>query len=147
MTTPYFGPPVPAYTNPPIEPQDYAPNNFIITNISLGATTTVTTATTYYGTSNNFVIGQLVRLVIPSFYRTIELNEQTGYVIAIPGPNQVTLNINSTNYTPFDPSPTYGPTPPQISAIGDVNTGQINTTGRTNQGLFVPGSFINVSIP
>jgi hypothetical protein len=146
MTTPYFGPPVPAYSNPPIEPQDWAPNAFFITALSLGPTTTVTTATTYYGVSNNYVVGQLVRFLIPSFYRTIELNEQTGYVISILGPNQVVVNINSTNYTPFDASPAYGPTQPQILAIGDVNTGVTNL-GRSNNGLYIPGSFINVSIP
>jgi hypothetical protein len=146
MTTRFLGPPTPAYSNPPIEPQDFAPNAFTITGITLGRTTTVTTAITFYGVSNNYVVGQLVRFIIPSFNRTIELNEQLGYVISIPGPNQVVVNIDSTSYTPFNASPAFVLTLPQIVAVGDVNTGVTNL-GRSNNQTFIPGSFINVSIP
>lgn len=140
----YFNPPKPAYSNPPIQPQYYVPNSFPIAGISLGVTTTVTMNATFYGANNNFVIGQLVRLLIPPFYGSYQLNEELGYVIDIPSPNQVTLDIDSTQSNAFIPSPAYGPTLPQIIAVGDVNTGVVNT-GRTNNGTFIPGSFINVS--
>lgn len=144
MSIGYFNPPKPAYANPPIQPQYYIPNSFTIAGISLGPTTTVTMNPTFYGANNNYVIGQLVRLLIPSFYGSIQLNNQTGYVIAIPGMNQVTLDINSLEANAFIPSPAYGPTFPQIIPIGDVNTGQINT-GRTGNLTFIPGSFRNIS--
>jgi hypothetical protein len=144
MSNGYFNPPKPAYANPPIQPQYYVPDAFTIVGISLGVTTTVTMSPTFYGANNNYVIGQLVRLLIPPFYGSSQLNNQLGYVIAIPGMNQVTLDINSLNANAFIPMPAYGPTLPQIVAVGDVNTGAINL-GRTNNITYIPGSFRNIS--
>lgn len=141
---PLVGPTAPE-RNPPIEPQNYQPSEFTITAISYGPTTTVTTAESPYGVNNNYVIGQQVRFLIPTTYGANELNEQTGYVIALPGLNQVTINVNTTTVSPFQATPAYGPTPPQLVPLGDVNSGQINSTGRLNQGTYIPGSFINIS--
>jgi hypothetical protein len=131
--------PIPAYSNLPIEPQFYNPNQFFISGITLGPTTTVT------ATANmNYVIGQLVRLIIPPTFGCRQLNEVTGYVLSIPASNQVTLSINSSqNVDPFKSST--ATTKPQILPVGDVNTGATNSSGRTNNGTFVPGAFINVS--
>ncbi len=130
--------PIPIYQNLPIEPQFYNPNYFFISNITLGSTTLVTT------TQNmNFKTGQLCRLLIPNGYGCTQLNEATGYVINIPSPNQVILNIYSTGSDPFKSST--NTTKPTIVPIGDINSGQINASGLTNQGLSISGSFINVS--
>ena len=51
MTFPSFGP-TPAYNNPPIEPQFYQPSRFVISAISNGNPTTVTTSE-----ENNYVVG------------------------------------------------------------------------------------------
>jgi len=134
---PYTGP-VALYNNLPINAQYYQPSQFFISAISLGTTTTVTTTV-----DNNYVIGQLCRLIIPPTNGCPQLNEQTGYVIAIPNPNQVTLNINSSGLNSFVTS-TY-PTQPQILAIGNINSGAINSTGISNDSTFIPGSFINIS--
>lgn len=128
--------------NPPIEPQDYQPSQFNITAISYGLTTTVTTAVSPYGVKNNYVIGQLVRILIPAQCGAFELNNQEGYVIAIPGTNQVTINLNSSKASPFNASGSK--TPPQIVAVGDTNSGPTNT-GRLNQTTYIQGSFINIS--
>jgi hypothetical protein len=142
---PFTGPTAPE-SNPPIEPQFFAPSEFTITAISLGITTTVTTATSPFGVANNYVIGQQVRFIIPSTYGTRQLNERTGYVIGIPGLNQVIVNIDtSRNYDSFITSPSYGPTPPQLLPIGDVNSGVISSTGRSVPTTTIPGSFINTS--
>jgi hypothetical protein len=133
--------PVPPFSNLPIEPQYYAPWTFVITNITLGPTTTVT-MTIPQITSLNYFIGQLVRLIIPMQFGCRELNGQTGYVIGITPPNQVTLNINSVGINSFQSS--IATTKPQITAIGDINTGPTNT-GRTNNQTFISGSFINIS--
>jgi len=131
--------PIPPYTNPPIEPQFYQPSQFFISNISLGPTTTVTTTV-----DNNYVIGQLVRLLIPPSFGSIQLNERTGYVISLPASNQVTIDINSSvNVNSYIAST--AATQAQIVAIGDINSGQINSNGRTNNITFIPGSFINIS--
>lgn len=136
----YFGPPTPAYNNLPINAQNYKPSRFEISAISLGETTLVTTSV-----SHNYVIGQLVRLLIQPTYGSYQLNEVSGYVISVPSATQVTLNIDSTNVNPFIASPTYGPTPPQIVAVGDINSGVISSTGRSIPTTAIPGSFQNIS--
>lgn len=136
--------PIPAYQNVPINAQYYIPSVFIISAIALGITTVVTTTVNV-----NYVIGQQVRLIIPYYYGSKALNEVKGYVISLPSPNSVQLNINSNGITAFI-SPSSLPalpvrTLPQILAIGDVNTGQINEFAPYFEKPFIPGSFINIS--
>ncbi len=131
--------PIPAYSNPPINPEFYIPSRFVISAITLGATTTITVTE-----DHNYVVGQLVRLIIPASFGSIQLNEKTGYVVVIPSSTQFTLDINSAqNVSPFISSS--ASTKAQSLAIGDINTGVINSSGRTNTGTFIPGSFINIS--
>ena len=91
----------------------------------------------------NYVVGQLVRLIIPPSFGSRQLNETQGYVISIPSGNQVILNINSMNVDLFISST--ATTLPQILAIGDINTGAVNSNGRSNNFTYIPGSFINIS--
>jgi hypothetical protein len=141
MSFPYpiVGPIAPE-NNPPIEPQYYEPSRFVITGITLGVNTTITT-----GVNHNYVVGQQIRLLVPRFYGSYQLSGQTGYVISIPAANQVVVNINSVNVNTYIASPSYISTPPQIMAIGDIISGAINTQGQTNQMTYIPGSFINIS--
>lgn len=136
---PNIGPKAPE-RNPPIHPEYFLPRVFVISAIALGTSTTVTTSL-----NHDYVVGQNIRFLIPDTYGTRQLNERTGLVTSIPAANQVVVDINSNGMDAFIPSPTFGPTPPQIVAIGDVNTGAINTTGRINTGTFIEGSFINIS--
>lgn len=131
--------PVPPENNPPINPQYYEPSRFQIAAIGLGSSTLVTTTV-----DHNYVLGQLVRLLIGQTNGSIQLNEVPGYVINIPAANQVVLNIYSSNANPFIPATSSSQSIPQIIAIGDINTGNVNM-GRTNNGLSPPGSFINIS--
>jgi hypothetical protein len=137
MSIPIVGP-VPPYTNPPIQPLNYQPRRFVISNVTLGSTTTVTTTL-----DMDYVIGQLVRLIIPPSYGCRQLNESQGYVISIPFANQVVLDIYSTGGDPYIASS--ATTQAQILGIGDINSGQVNTNGRVNQLNYIPGSFINIS--
>jgi len=130
--------PVPLYANVPIHTEDYKPRVFFISAITLGYQTTVTT-TLYH----NYVIGQLVRLIIPNGYGSRQLNEKTGYVISIPSTTQVTIDMISNNADPFINANLN--TKAQIVAVGDVNTGDLNANGRILQPLAIPGSFINIS--
>lgn len=139
MQDPFPGP-TPPYNNPPIEPQYYQPGIFFISEISTGTTTTVTTSV-----NNNYVVGQNVRLLIPKFFGAYQINNQQGFVLSVPFSNQVIVGINSQVCDPFIPTPSYGPTLPQIIAIGDTNTGIISSTGRTVPTTAIPGSFINIS--
>lgn len=133
--------PIALYNNLPIEPQFYTPWRFVIANIVLGATTTIT-MTIPSITNLTYVIGQLVRFIIPPTFGCRELNERTGYVIAVNQPNQVIVDINSIGMNPYIASS--ATTPAQILAIGDINNGGINT-GRQNNFTYIPGSFINIS--
>jgi hypothetical protein len=137
--------PIAPESNPPINPLWYLPSNFKITAISNGSTTTVTTAaSTSAPATNSFVIGQLVRFNIPLTYGIQEINGKVGYVIAKPASNQVVVDINSTKFNQFVPSPAFSRTPPQILAVGDIQSGPINATSQVQQ-TFISGSFINVS--
>jgi hypothetical protein len=130
--------PIAPYSNPEIEPQFYKPRVYVISNVSLGSTTIVTT-----DEDHDYEIGQLVRLLIPSAYGCNELNGTQSYVIDIPSSNQVTLALYSTGGNPFFASTYY--MVPYIMAIGEINTGVINPQGPVNLGTAIPGSFINIS--
>lgn len=133
--------PVPAYANLPIEAENYQPRRFVISDLTFhGPTTTVTTST-----AHDYVIGQEIRLLIPSFYGSYQLNERLGFVSAVPSSTEVMVNISSYEVNPFISSPAYGPTSAQIVAVGDVNSGPLNPDGRTNQQTYINGSFINIS--
>lgn len=131
--------PIPPYQNLPIEPQFYQPRRFVISGITLGQTTTVTTSTVH-----DYVIGQQVRLIIPAQFGCFQLNEAFGYVLSVPSTTSVVVGINSANNVDAYIAAT-NPQEPAILAIGDVNTGVVNTSGRTNQQTYINGSFIDIS--
>ncbi len=91
----------------------------------------------------DYVIGQLVRIMVPPLFGTRQLNMVEAYVISIPSPNQVELDVPSVGFDTFIASTAR--TKAQIIAIGDINQGQQNRNGRTNQLTYIPGSFINIS--
>ncbi len=121
-------------------PYLYAPGVSVISNITLGATTIVDTTS-----AHNFVVGQEVAIRVPTIrgaptvWGPTQLNSLPnnftpgspvyGYVIAVTDYNTVVVNINSTNYTAFNPNLPFanvpGTTPAQIVAVGDVNTGGV----------------------
>jgi hypothetical protein len=131
-------------------PDYFEPRVFTITGITLGSSTVVSIASSF-----NYTIGQEVRFVIPESYGSQQLDEMTGFVTALPSSSQVAVNINSIGFSPFITNPAYGPTPPQIVAIGDLNTGNttINRFNNSNvPGLAavtllttIPGTFQNTS--
>ena len=134
-----ISPPTPVYSNPPIAPEFFKPKRFFISNITLGKTTVVETII-----DMDYVVGQLVRLIIPVYNGCRQLNEKSGYVISIPATNQVEIDTDSSiNIDNFISSS--APDQPQILAIGNINSGQINSSGRVNLNLYIPGSFRNIS--
>ena len=135
--------PVPLYSNVPPEPQYYTPWRFVISAISLGATTNITMVIPAI-TSLTYVVGQLVRLIIPPTFGCRQLNGKEAYVIAVNPPNQVTLQLNSSQNVDQYISSSQ-PTKAQILAIGDILAGATNNNGTQNQTTYVIGAFINVS--
>lgn len=131
--------PIAPYSNVPINAQYYLPSRFTISAVTLGATTIVTTTD-----DNDYVIGQLCRLIIPPSFGCRQLNESQSFVIDIPASNQVTLQLNSSiGVDPYIASS--AATPAQILAIGNINSGAINSNGNQQIGTFIPGSFIDIS--
>jgi len=131
--------PIPIYQNLPIHAEYYQPSRFVISNVTLGTTTTITTSE-----DHNYVIGQECRLIIPPSFGCRQLNEKKGFVISIPSSTQVVLDINSSvNVDPYFASS--ATTVAQILAIGDINQGQVNIHGQTQQLTYIPGSFTNIS--
>jgi hypothetical protein len=112
----------------------------VISALALGQSTTVTTLL-----DNDFVVGQLCRLLIPFSCGARQLNERTGYVTSLISNTQFVLNIDSSlNVNQFVATPTVGTTLPQVIPVGDVNSGQINTGPYVEQ-LYIPGSFVDIS--
>ncbi len=146
---PVISGPVAPYSNLPITPQFYQPSQFVITAITYGVTTTVTMSNGTNNVAPNYVIGQLVRIIIPEKYGARKLNGQSGFVLSLPSSTQVEIALNSIGTDPFIASPTFLPnqsqSPPQVIAIGDLSSGQINGSGRINLGTTIPGAFENVS--
>ena len=145
MTNPILNGPQALYNNVPINPEYFQPSKFQITAITPGRSTTVTVAASF-GVNCNYVVGQRVKFVIPSPYGAYQLNGQSGYVTSLPATNQFVVDIDtSLNFSSFVASPTYGPTPPQVIATGDINSGIISSTGASNSSTTIPGAFINIS--
>lgn len=141
MSDPFTSGPIAPERNPPINAQYYAPDRFIISAIVPGSNTVITTTT-----PNNFVVGQLVRLLIPWYWGAQQINTQLGYISLLISSSQFILDIYSIGIKPFALS-TFAPAiqnQPQVIPVGDANSGPINT-GRTNNQTFISGSFINIS--
>jgi len=129
-------------------PYIYFPGTSIISNITLGTTTTVTTSS-----AHNLRAGQEVAFRIPSQWGTVELNSLPntlvpgspvyGYVVAVTNYRTVVVNIDSSAMTAFnsniDPLIVPGLSYAQIVAVGDVNTG--GTTITAGSALYPPPHF------
>ena len=105
----------------------------------------VPTITVTTDVDHNYVLGQLVKVLVPVAYGSVQLSNRQGYVVYVPSATEVTIGIPYFNVSNFISSPVYAPNPPQIIAIGDGNQGYINPTGRVTSTTTIPGSFINVS--
>lgn len=132
--------PIPPFQNLPIHAEFYQPSRFVISGVTLGQTTIITTTE-----DMNYVIGQQIRLLIPASFGCVQLNNILGFVVTLPATNQVEVNIDSSvGVNAFIASSSLTQSA-QIVAIGDVNLGYISTTGRNIPLVTIPGSFINIS--
>lgn len=140
MSNPFVTGPIAPENNPAIHPDWFAPRLYSIAAISQGINTTITTEE-----EHDYVVGQTVRTIIPSFYGMRELNGVISNIISIPSATTFVIPIDSLQFNAFIPDPSYGPNLPYVVAIGDVNSGYISSTGRTVPFVGILGSFINIS--
>lgn len=158
------GSPTGAFVKKVLYPFLYSPEISVITAISTGTTTAISTTAPH-----NLVVGQEVAFRIPTAWGTYQLNSLPntsipgspiyGYVTTVNSSTQVTVNINSTGYTAYDSNQTVagvaGQDFPQMVAVGDVNTGGVAYSGgalypspvvngvSTINGPAISGSFVN----
>jgi hypothetical protein len=128
------GSPAGAFARKVLYPYLYFPGANVISAISTGTTTTVSTTA-----AHNFVVGQEVAFHVPVSWGTYQLNTLPntiipgspiyGYVVSVTDYHTVVVNINSTGYTAYNVNQPFlsfsGEFFPQIVAVGDVNTGGV----------------------
>ena len=115
-------------------PQLYLPQDDVISAITTGATTTISTAM-----QHGFQVGQEVAFRIPSAWGTTQLNSLPnsvipgspiyGYVVSVTDLQNFVVSINSSSYTAYSSNQTIasvsGLSYPQVVPVGDVNTGGV----------------------
>lgn len=126
------GSPTGAFVKKVLYPDLYLPSGSVVTAVTVGSTTTVTTTT-----NHNFVAGQEIAFHIPSQYGITELNTLPNNVIpgspvygvvqSVSSNTQFVCNIDSTGYTAYSNNVAVasvaGLSFPQVYAIGSLNTG------------------------
>lgn len=133
------GSPTGAFVRQVLFPWNYLPGVNFISAITTGTTTTITTTS-----NHNYVVGQEIAFRIPSTWGTTQLNSLPnnvtpgspvyGYVTSITSNTVFVCSINSTGFTAFNSNPTVaqvvaGLTPPQVVAVGDINSGGVAYSG------------------
>ena len=141
---PIFSPPIAPERDPPIQAYNYKPSWFPINSIVFGQSTIVTLGNNPYGQSVNYSIGSEVRFNIPFYCGARQLNQATGFVVALNG-NVVTVTTNSSvGVDPFVVNPTGTTTPATMTPVGDINTGNQNQTAYYVN-PYMQGAFQNIS--
>lgn len=132
--------PTPLYSNPEIRSLYYVPSRFVISEITRGGFTIITTSS-----ANNYVAGQKIRLLIPEGYGSRQLSGVEGYISVILSSTMFIWDVDSSKADAFIAAPVgYTNASPQVIAIGDITSGQINTTP-SNSTNYISGSFRNIS--
>lgn len=85
------------------------------------------------------------RVQISGVQGMTQLNGHT-YTIVAATPTTISLGVDSSGFSVYTSGGTATNTAiPQILAVGDINSGQINSSGRINNLTYINGSFINIS--
>lgn len=146
------GSPTGAFMRKVLYPYLYFPGTSVISAITTGTTTTVSTTA-----AHNFVVGQEVAFRIPTTWGTSQLNSLPntttpgspiyGYVVSVTNYNTFVVNINSTSFTAFNSNQTFASFPgeffPQVLAVGDVNTGGVQIS--SGSALYPPPYSVLIS--
>jgi len=114
-------------------PDLYLPQDVAVSAVTVGATTTISTAM-----QHNMQVGQEVALRVPSVWGTTQLNSLPnvvipgspvyGYVVSVTDVQNFVVNINSIGYTAFNSNQPFlsaGRSFAQAVPVGDVNSGGV----------------------
>jgi len=123
--------PTPLFQNFPVDSDFYSPSFFNIASLTLGKTTTIETAA-----PNPYVLGQIVRVQIPSRFGTIEINLKEGVIIQINSNTEFIINLDSSQFTPFIASP-------YTATITNIT--QSFPALITASNSFYPGDFVEIT--
>jgi hypothetical protein len=93
---------------------------------------------------HTFSIGNQVSFLIPQAYGMRQLSGKTGYVTSIPAVDQITVNINASQFNEFI-TPVAAFDPAQVMPIGDSNYGTVSPGGIPTNPNTIPGAF-NVTL-
>lgn len=110
----------------PFDPRFYPPYRFV-TAITQAASAVITLSVTH-----QYTVGQQVRLIVPSAFGMIEMNNQTGIITAInTTTNTITVNIDSSGFTAFafptSATAALGVSPAIVVPVGE---GAVNSTSQ-----------------
>ena len=133
--------------NPTVMPQFFIPQNFILASITPANTINKTQTIVDTSQANDFVVGQQVRFHIPRGYGMTQLNELTGFVIAINSNIEFVVDTDTSQFNAFViPGVPFNYQNAQVSAIGDRNiSAPLNPNGAILNILTIPGAFQNIS--
>ncbi len=120
----------------------YEPDIQDVTDVNLALQAIVTTFS-----DHSFVVGNQVQFLIPREWGMYQLNSLKGFVISIPLPTQIEVDIDTRAFDAF-----ITPTPPafvvidnaQVSSVGDANFGKLSPGGVISLPNTIPGAYINI---
>lgn len=121
-----------------IYPDMFQPNKRYISSMtSSGVSTVVKTTVT-----NEFVVGQSVRLIVPAIYGMKEANEKLAKITAINASlNTITVDLDSSGFTAFafpDATDALVPfTPAQVIAVGEDGQSPTVTASKFKNNSFI----------
>lgn len=98
-----------------LSPTVVLPKSLLISAITKSSPMVITV-----GSSNNYVVGQLVSLTVPSTYGMYQANQLIGQITAINGLD-FSVDIDSTQFDTFSVPPTYQERPASLSPYGSRN--------------------------
>ena len=116
-----------------LNPDIYLPQAVVVSGVTVGATTTISTAM-----QHNIQVGQEVAIRVPSVWGTTQLNSLPnavipgspvyGYVVSVTNLQNFVVNINSIGYTAFNSNQPFlsaGRSFAQVVPVGDINSGGV----------------------
>lgn len=102
-------------TNVFLPPNICVPQSYVITAITQSNPMQITISST-----SEYIVGQLVRLFVPSSYQMFQANNLTGQILSLTA-TTMNVNIDSSLFDAFVVPATYTPQPASLAPAGARN--------------------------